>query len=127
MRRMIAFGLAVTVLYCMFAVSAMATPTTPYTHYDVWFQGETQGVAGIYRCSCNPVNNELQATAHAQYMDEVGQYNWTNTVSDGGTNIQQCVFVVTDPTAIYVNYVEANFTARCGTGFPVELFDCASR
>ncbi len=127
MRRVVTFGLAITVLCCLFAMSAMATPDVPYAHYDAWFQSDTQGAAGIYRCSCNPVNNTLTTTARVQYEDALGQANWTSVASDGGDNIKQCAFVITSPAETYASYVEANFTARCSTGFTVYIPDYASR
>ena len=44
-------------------IVAGATASNPYRHKDAWFQSYSQGCAAIYRCSCNPVNNYLSASA----------------------------------------------------------------
>ena len=123
MRRIFTFGLAIMALCCIFAVSATATPEVPYAHYDAWFQSDTEGAAGIYRCSCNPVSNYLSATACVQYEDVYGQYKWTSERSYGAPNIAQSAFVVTAPAETYANYVMASFAARCGNGPIITLSD----
>ena len=107
-------------------IVANATATTPYSSYDAWFQGNSSGCAGIYRCSCSPISNALSAKARVQYNDN-GTYKRTGYSSDSGTNVDQRAFAVSAPGGKYVNYVDASFTARCGSGTVKTLYDTASR
>lgn len=99
--------ITIITLIAIMAVSStvFATPSTPYSHYDAWFQSDDQGCAGIYRCSCNPVNNYLSASAKVQYNDN-GNYLWTNWQTSANANVQQRAFIVNSPNNCYVNRVE---------------------
>ena len=127
MHRTFGFCFAVTALCCILAVSAMATPSIPYSHYDAWFQSDTVACAGIYRCSCNPIDNYLYASVTAQYEDVYGRYRWTDIVDYGADNIRQSVLVVSSPAETYINYVDACFTARCRKGSLMDYHDSDSR
>lgn len=127
MKRLIGILMVVLIMTAMvFPMSASATAGTPYSHYDAWFQASDEGCAAIYRCSCNPVDNYLYASARVQYSSN-GSYKYTSWKTESGTNVTQKAFVKASPSGEYVNYVEANFKARCGSGSIKSYSDTASR
>jgi hypothetical protein len=105
---------------------AYATASKPYSSYDAWFEGTSGGCAGIYACSCSPVNNYLSATADVQYLDGT-VYKWTGAYTSSATNTSQRAFVRNAPGGKYANYVNASFAARCGSGSTKAYTDYASR
>lgn len=116
MRRILSLGLLVLSLLSIAAVTASATASKPYRSYDAWFQSTSEGCAGIYKCSCTPVDNYLYASAKAQYLAANGRYKWTGAVTDKGYNVKQRAFVVASPSGQKVYYVDASFKAKCGSG-----------
>lgn len=96
-------------------IIAGATASNPYSHKDAWFQSDSEGCAAIYRCSCNPVDNYLSASAKVQYNDN-GTYKWTSTTTSSGYNVEQRAFVITAPNECYANAVSASFVASCSGG-----------
>ncbi len=107
-------------------IVAGATASNPYRHKDAWFQSYSQGCAAIYRCSCNPVNNYLSASAKVQYNAN-GTYKWTSTTTSSGSNVEQRAFVVTAPNGYYANAVSASFIASCSGGARQYPTDSATR
>lgn len=104
-------------------VVAGATASSPHRHKDTWFQSYSQGCAGIYRCSCNPINNYLSASAKVQYNAN-GTYKWTSIETSSGSYGEQRVFIVTAPNGYYANAVSASFIISCSGGarqYPTDL------
>lgn len=127
MKRITGILMVVFIMVAMvFPMSASATASTPYSHYDAWFQSSDTACAGIYRCSCSPVNNFLYASARTQYYSN-GSYYWTSWTTTYDNDVQQQTIVKSSPSGQYVNYVSASFRARCGSGSTVYLSDYASR
>ena len=107
-------------------ITAFATPTTPYSSYDAWFQSSDEGCAAIYKCSCNPVDNYLYASARVQYLDG-SLYYWSSYTTSADEDTSQRAFVVNSPNNCYVSYVDAYFRAQCTTGILKYYDDQASR
>lgn len=116
MKRLLSILLAVLIMAAMvFPMSATATASTPYSTYSAWFDSSTKGSAGIWRCSCNPVNNYLYAAVRLQYYYG-GSYYWTQWAYGGDYNVYSKVKSTSVSSSAYANYVDGFLGARCGSG-----------
>ena len=127
MRRLIGILLVVLIMAAVaFPMSATATASTPYSYYGTWLNSSTTGTAGIWRCSCNPVNNYLYAAVRLQYYYN-GYYYWTKWAYGGASNVYSMVKSKVVASSAYANYADGFLGAKCGDGSYLTYTDYAPK
>lgn len=107
--------MALTLCFSLSAV-VQASSSKPYGSYYATVSSSTQAKASISKCSCSPVSNYLSCQSRVQCKDQAGKYTYTSWVTRSDYNISSKGSVWTANNNSSIEYIEANFQAKCGTG-----------